>query len=177
VNSKLFSGFNVQYIFHRCPKPDKGAFTVTYFLITFRTTANLEPTQPHQRRPHRRAPLQRRDEAVTSVVVVGGRDGSSDGVRRERCEHIGRGDDGRHEPLELHERRAAGARRQRARGHRVHAVSVAGRSPAAGQLHGGGHVPGNTDRRQPPVGGRPAKVEDSLRPHARLGAAQPERVR
>lgn len=110
-------------------------------------------------------------------MVVGGRDGSRDGVRRERCEHIGRGDDGRHEPLELHERRAAGARRQRARGHRVHAVPVAGRSPAAGQLHGGGHVPGNADVRQPPVDGRPEKVEDSLRPHVRLGAARPERVR
>lgn len=100
---------------------------------------------------------------VTFIAVFSGRRGSRVGVRRGRCEHIGRGDDGRHKPLELHERRAAGARRQRARGHRVHAVPVAGRSPAAGQLHGGGHLPGIAGLRQQPIGGRPAKVEDCLR--------------
>jgi len=71
---------------------------------------------------------------VTTVVeAIGGRrtSGGVD-VRYGRREDIGRGDDGWHKSLELHERRAAGACRQRSRGHRIYAVSVSGRPPTTG---------------------------------------------
>jgi len=51
-------------------------------------------------------------------------------------EDIGRGDGGRPEPLELHERHHPGAGGQRARRHRVHALL--GWRP--GQLHRSGHI-------------------------------------
>jgi len=115
---------------------------------------------------------------TAAVEAIGGcRASGGVGVRRGRREDISRGDDGRHKPLELHERRAADARRQRPRGHRVYAVSVGGRPPAAGQLHGGGPVPATAGRPGRPGGGRRAEVAHARRQRDPVGAAGPGRVR
>jgi len=101
---------------------------------------------------------------TTTVEAIGGRRASGGVDVRHGCrEDIGRGDDVRHKSLELHERRAAGACRQRSRGHRNYAVSVGGRPPTAGQLHRGGPVPGTIGRPGRPGGGRRANVAHARR--------------
>jgi len=70
------------------------------------------------------------------LFVTGGR--PVDPATGRRHEGIGRRNDRGQEPLELYARRAPGAHRRRAHGHRVHAVPR--RRPR--QLHGGGHIRG-----------------------------------